>query len=350
MSWQPNGRYYQFSPDVIRACVPPASGVYGLFNFRYQLLIGESDNICEALLGHYDESDKLSWRYRPTRFTFQLCPVEERERKAAELIETYQPVRQSGTAQPEALSENAEPAPRESPAGELDAGPIDLEEFTMHEREEPATARPRYYFERAQGIALLVLFSVCMIASFYLGVLTGEKLERQANLERDKALAWAPAATSAPTTVTVEPSEPKVDAPETAEGVSVHIPGWTAKAEGPSTPAKTESQPTPSSAAAQQAGTTLARDSAATAPTSQRESSGKWSVQIAAAPAQDVADALADRLASAGYESYVVQANVKGQTFYRVRVGPLEAQDKAESVRQTLARQERYRDAFLVNE
>ena len=42
MSWQPNGRYYSFTPEVIRACVPPSSGVYGLFNFNYQLLIGES--------------------------------------------------------------------------------------------------------------------------------------------------------------------------------------------------------------------------------------------------------------------------------------------------------------------
>jgi cell division protein FtsN len=45
-----------------------------------------------------------------------------------------------------------------------------------------------------------------------------------------------------------------------------------------------------------------------------------------------------------------VQAEVRGQTFFRVRVGPLEGQDQAESVLRALARDERYRDAFLVNE
>lgn len=350
MSWQPNGRYYQFSPDVIRACVPPTSGVYGLFNFRYQLFIGESDNICEALLRYYDENNDSSWRYRPTRFTFQLCAADEREQKAAELIETYQPVRQSEAKPSEPSMTNVEPAPPVIPDAELDGTPIDLEEFSMHEREAPSLAQPRYYFERAQGMALLALFTVCMTVSFYLGMLTGEEHERRANLERDQALARVPSVPPVPATVTVDPNEPKFEALEVAENVSVLFPGWKANAVEPSVPTKSESQPAPGGAPALQAGTTLVRDSGKTPTTSRGEANGKWSVQVAAAPAQDIADALAERLASAGYESHVVQAQVKGQTFYRVRVGPLEAQEKAESVRQTLAREELYRDAFLVNE
>jgi DedD protein len=100
----------------------------------------------------------------------------------------------------------------------------------------------------------------------------------------------------------------------------------------------------------QQAGTTAVRSLPAIPAAGNGETSKKWSVQISAAPARDVADTLAERLKSAGYESYVVQAQVKGQTFYRVRVGPLDAHDEAETLRQSLAGQEGYRDAFLAND
>jgi cell division septation protein DedD len=78
--------------------------------------------------------------------------------------------------------------------------------------------------------------------------------------------------------------------------------------------------------------------------------SKKWSVQIAAVPAKDTADNLIQQLKTKGYDSYLVQAEVKGQTYYRVRVGHFDAREKAEAVRQSLARQEGYRDAYLASD
>ena len=46
----------------------------------------------------------------------------------------------------------------------------------------------------------------------------------------------------------------------------------------------------------------------------------------------------------------MVKAEVKGQTYYRVRVGHFDAREEAESVRQSLARQESYRDAYLTGD
>ena len=76
----------------------------------------------------------------------------------------------------------------------------------------------------------------------------------------------------------------------------------------------------------------------------------KWSVQISAAPAKDIADTLVLRLKAKGYDGYVVTAAVKGQTYYRVRVGQFDSREEAESVRQSLALREGYRDAYLTGD
>ncbi len=353
MSWQPNGRYYTFSPDVIRACVPPSSGVYGLFNFNHQLFIGESDNLQDALLRHRIDSDSQARRHRPTRFTFQLYSADVRKRKAAELIERFGPVRQTEVALKEPVPSAADRAESELPLGDLDHAQIDLEEFSMHERESPPAAQPRYYFERAQGAALIALFAVSMAVSFYLGILTGEEFRQRA--DSAKPLAWMPALAE---NVVVDLNEQNVAVSDVAGDISIHIPGWLPTSMEPAITTTTSDKTLPLSvskspagdAAAQHAGSTVARSSPAIAAPANVETDKKWSVQISAAPARDVADALAERLKSAGYDSYVVQAIVKGQTFYRVRVGSLDAQDQAESLRQSLARQEGYRDAFLAND
>ena len=356
MSWQPNGRYYSFTPEVIRSCVPPSSGVYGLFNFNYQLFIGESENIQEALLRHRSDSDLQSRRYRPTGFTFQVYSADLRQRKATELIEKFRPVRQ--TAKTEPLPPPVSPSVNELPLGDLDHSQIDQEEFSMHERESLPAAQPRYYFKRAQGVALMALFAGSMAASFYLGMLTGENLQRQANLDSEKTLARMPVMPSPAEHVQVDPDERGVAANDVSGDLSVHIPGWMPTSMETAIDTTAADKPVPSSmpgspaggAAAQHAGSTLARSPSITTAPGSVEAGKKWSVQISAAPARQVADALAEQLKSVGYDGYVVQAEVKGQTYYRVRVGHFAAQEEAESLRQSLARQERYPDAFLVND
>ena len=75
-----------------------------------------------------------------------------------------------------------------------------------------------------------------------------------------------------------------------------------------------------------------------------------WSVQVSATPAKEIANGLAQQLKSEGYSVYIIQAEVKGQTYHRVRIGPFSAREQAESVRQSLARHESYRDAFLATD
>jgi cell division septation protein DedD len=73
-------------------------------------------------------------------------------------------------------------------------------------------------------------------------------------------------------------------------------------------------------------------------------------VQIAAVPTKDIADTLVQQLKAKGYDGYSVEVEVKGQTYYRVRIGLFDAREKAEAVRQSLAGQEGYRDAYLTGD
>jgi cell division protein FtsN len=56
------------------------------------------------------------------------------------------------------------------------------------------------------------------------------------------------------------------------------------------------------------------------------------------------------KLIAKGYDGYVVRAEVKGQTYYRVRIGPFAAREEAESARQSLTRHEDYSDAHLTSD
>ncbi|MGH7825215.1 MAG: SPOR domain-containing protein, partial [Candidatus Binatia bacterium] len=56
-----------------------------------------------------------------------------------------------------------------------------------------------------------------------------------------------------------------------------------------------------------------------------------------------------DRLNSRGYSAFIVEANIKGQTWYRVRVGPFHNRQEAASWRKVLERKEGFKDSFLTN-
>jgi cell division septation protein DedD len=88
--------------------------------------------------------------------------------------------------------------------------------------------------------------------------------------------------------------------------------------------------------------------SSADQPSSRNPAARQWSVQITAAPAKEIADGLAQQLKTNGYDGYVLQAEVKGQTYFRVRVGHFASQEEAESLRQLLADEEDYRSAYLA--
>jgi hypothetical protein len=299
LSWQREGHCDRFTRESILASAPPASGVYGLFNNDCQVFIGESANIQEALLRHESETDFQSRHLQPTGFTFEPCAAELRKPKADELIARFCPVLQTDAALTETWSLSDGPivneAPRDGEALETDA---DDQEFPVHERDESPNVRQRFDFKRTRGVALAAFFVAGAAAIFYLGIPAGEDVQKGMNGQ--------------------VPPAAKSDSRENASGV--------------------------------QALSKLSKSRPMAHSAESANLSKKWSVQISATPAKDVANSLVQRLKDKGYDGYVVQANVNGQTYYRVRVGHFDARQEAESVRQSLSRQEGYGDAYLAGD
>ncbi|HEY2922995.1 MAG TPA: SPOR domain-containing protein, partial [Candidatus Binatia bacterium] len=223
----------------------------------------------------------------------------------------------------------------------------DHQEFPAHEREERAKVRRRFYLTRKQGAASAAMFVASAAVIFYLGMPADYAIQKRANGANP---------TSSQTEIGLRPQN----------GSSLDTPGGLPKQSAEPTPAKPDvhaSASTPngavrfvakSAAAANGAGVQARLEAAKTSPIAHSSGSAnlnkKWSVQISATPAKDIAGTLVQRLKDKGYDGYVVQAEVKGQTYYRVRVGHFAAREEAESVRQSLARQEGYRDAYLTGD
>lgn len=304
-----------FTREGILACAPPISGVYVLFNFDCQILIGESANIQEALLHHESETDFQSRHLRPTGFTFEPCAAELRKTKADELIARFLPALQPEAALSETWSLANGPMVRAVGLGgqELETCAV-YQEFPVHERERRRIVRRRFYFTRTQGAALAAMFVASAVVIFYLGTTVGKNIQKR---------------------VSGMGGMPDVHAAASTSNGGVRF--------------AAKSPP-----AAERAGVQAVLEPAKTSPIAHSAESAdlskKWSVQISAAPAKDIADTLVQRLKANGYDGYVVHAEVKGHTYYRVRVGSFDAREEAESVRQSLASQEGYRDAYLTGD
>lgn len=343
LSWQSDGRSDSFTREAILACAPPTSGVYGLFNFDCQVFIGESANIQEALLRHESETDFQSQHLRPTGFTFEPCAAELCKPKVDELIARFHPVLQTGAALTETWSPSNGPMLSETDQGgqELETY-ADHQEFPVHEREERPKVRRRFYLTRKQGAASAAMFVASAVVIFYLGMPADYAIQKRANDANP---------TSGQTEIGLRPQIAS----------SIDTAGGLANQSAETTPAKPDVQAsasTPNGTARFAAKIAPAADrdgvQAKTSPIAHSAESAnlskKWSVQISAARAKDIADALVQRLKDKGYDGYVVQAEVKGQTYYRVRVGHFAAREEAESVRQSLARQEGFRDPYLTGD
>lgn len=307
LSWYPDGRSDSFTREAILACAPPASGVYGLFNGDCQVFIGESANIQEALLRHESETEFHSRHLQPTGFTFEPCPEEVRKSKAAALIAKYRPVLQTEAAltEPYLLTDDLIVNERDL-IGENLLALGGNQQFPEHERDErPKVRRPRPK-KRTLTIALIWILIAGALAIFYFGVPVGYRINVQASNASQNT----------------ERGLTKFDTPAAAMLV--------------------DRAPEPAAARAKANPLEHAVESV--------NARNKWSVQISAAPARDIADTLVQRLEADGYAGYVVPAEVNGKPFFRVRIGPFDGREEAELARQSVAQQERYRDAYLIRE
>ena len=336
LSWQPDGCCTSFTRETILRFAPPTSGVYGLFSFDCQIFIGESANIREALLRHENETDFQSQHLKPTGFTFEPCAAELRKTKADELITRFRPVLQTGATLSEAWSLSNGSMLSETDQGDWKLA--DHQEFHAHEREERPKVRRRFQLKRTLAVALTAILVASAAVIFFLGLPANYAIHNRAhgaNPTSTEKIGLSPQ------------NMPSIDTPSEL-----------AKQKTEPAPAKPDvhaSAPTPNTMiplAAKSPGAERAAVQVNTAPIAHPAEGGRlsknWSVQISAAPAKDVADTLVQKLNANGYDGYVVQAEVKGQTYYRVRVGHFNAREEADAVRQSLVRQEGHRDAYLT--
>jgi len=343
LSWQPDGRCNSFTRKSILACAPPTSGVYGLFNFDCQVFIGASANIQEALLRHESETDFQSRHLQPTGFTFETCAPELCKPKLAELIARFCPVLQT-------VAESTEPWPPSKahtvrPTGQRGVALetfSNYQEFPAQELEERPKVRRRFQFKRKQGVALAAMFVASALILFYLGMPADYAIQKRANGANP---------TSAQTELGLRPQNlSSIDSAGRLTNQSAETRPAKSDVHASASTRKTAVRFDPKSAPAADRASIQAKTSPMAHSADSANLSKKWSVQISATPAKDIADTLVQQLKAKGYDGYLVQAEVKGQTYHRVRVGHFEAREKAEAVRQSLARQEGYRDAYLTGD
>jgi len=342
LSWYPEGRCDAFTKDAILACAPPASGVYGLFNFDCQVFIGESDNIQEALLRHESETEFHSRHLQPSGFTFEACAEELRKSKAAKLIAKYRPVLQTEAALPETylLSDDLVVNEPEVDGDNLLA--TDDQQSPDHERDERPKARRSFPVKRLLTVMIVTGLIAGALVILYSGVPAGYRIRMRAN--------GANLASARTETGLRSQNAPSIDASRSAKNPNAGTTPVTADTRSPVSSSDGAAPVAAKSAQAIEPAVTQGKANPIAQGVESAKSNKNWSVQISAAPAKDIADTLMQRLKADGYDGYVVAAEVNGKTYFRVRVGPFDGREQAESARQSLAQREGYRDAYLTGD
>lgn len=76
---------------------------------------------------------------------------------------------------------------------------------------------------------------------------------------------------------------------------------------------------------------------------------GSYSIQVSAHTSMEKARSVEDSLRSMGLYSYLVEANVGGTTYYRVRVGKFTSREEAETALKKLKSSSVGKDSFIIN-
>jgi cell division septation protein DedD len=339
LCWRPEGRCTSFTRESILASAPPSSGVYGLVNFDRQMFIGESDNIREVLLRHENETDFKSHGLKPTGFAFELCGAESRKLWAGELIARFQPVLQKEAVLTELWSPSNGSTLDEPDQGGWKLGTdADHQEFPVREREDRPKHHWTFQLNRTYTVTLVsILVASAAVIFYYRGLPADYAIHKRAN-----------GANPASDQTRVGQRLAKVSSNQTA-GRPANQNAGTDPVTSSTSIRNNTVQASEKSSAANELGVQAKTGSVADSAVSSNLRK-KWSVQISAAPVKDKANVLVQQLKAKGYDGYLVLAEVKGQTYYRVRVGRFDKREEAESMRQSLARQDGYREAYLTSD
>jgi cell division septation protein DedD len=208
----------------------------------------------------------------------------------------------------------------------------------------------RFEFGWLEVFGLILVFAGGSVVVFFLGVFVGKGLQenRIAREERVFRLAIDPIE---------EAARPAKPAPSGA--ASVPSPQATTAFALAVRPAPSPSAPAPSAAAmvaAPSPAPTEVRLAQAPSPAPSPSAAlmgagrGSWSVQVNATKDRSTARQIVEQLRGRGYNAYTVEVPVRGETWYRVRVGRFPTMGAATAMVVRLKSEERYNRAFLVEE
>lgn len=355
MPWQNNGDYYSFKQDSITQHAPTVSGVYGLFNFRHQIVIASAANVRDALLYHRRHTKFRFSRFEPTGFTFEICPPERRDNRAQELIKEYNPI--SSPQKPIGIptlyrSWRAPQARAFKSETTTERKSADNKILAIPAKPVKAKAPLHLNTERfglAGALCGVIFLTIGLIGLVpHLKNLFKNFIGNPTATAESKGLIGsgkmplAPAGSSNPiesTVDTVVATAPSAD----TESASVKL-----NSEAP------PSSPTDSSFAAAQAVSPVAvatpklETVASEQPAKREAQANAWSVQALASTDKQLTNDWLQKLKAKGYEAFIVDADVNGNTWHRLRVGTFEMRQDAENLRLELKAKEGFKDAFVA--
>jgi cell division septation protein DedD len=365
MPWQNNGDYYCFKEEDIEVYAPPASGVYGLYNFRHHITIDASANIHEALLRLLRDSTFRFSRFEPTGFTFEVCPKESRESRKQQLILEYNPITQSrGGIGLRSLWHSWM-----TPSARAFDSQIALARQEDHQKKAPTETKTAptipfigARFSRDKFVLAGAICSVFLLVVTFFAMLP--YLKSSPRMVLWQILSSIHQNTSAEQHTRVQSLSPSRETEmtgkrpiadngpngfendrnrqqKTEEGIDPFAaengaPAATTPPESPVTEAVKDAP-----AGTAEPGNRL--------PTPSLEKTGNhWVVQVMATTIPDLAVMWMEKLNAKGYDAFVVEAEIAGKTWYRVRLGTLRTRREAEHLGAVLRQKEGFRDAFVV--
>jgi cell division septation protein DedD len=353
--------YYCFKEEEIKVHAPGASGVYGLYNVRHQIRIGNSTNIREALLQHLRDSNFRFRRFEPTGFTFEVCPKDSTDVRMQQLILEYNPIAQSrGGIGLRSLwcSWMTPSAGAFHPQVTLTSG-----EYQKHvPGETKATSIKPFIgarFNRDKFLLAGAICSVFLLAVTLFAVLPD--LQSSARMlpwhlssgERRITSAEEHAQVLKPTRETEiireksiadnEPSGLENDRDmqlQTQKGIDQFAAENSSPAALPENSINNPVKAAPGGIEEQEK--TLRLPSL--------EKTGKhWAVQVLATPDRGIATVWMEKLKGKGYDAFVVEAEIDSKTWYRVRLGNFKSRRDAETLGAVVRLKEGFHDAFVAN-
>ncbi|MGH7826938.1 MAG: SPOR domain-containing protein [Candidatus Binatia bacterium] len=226
----------------------------------------------------------------------------------------------------------------------------------------------QFYFYRRQLVVLALAFAMTALITLFFGVITGKTVARRSIPERAAPVVKIPI-DSLPAVLDSAP-DAQPDKNAAFENASTKL----AAAEHPDQDPPSEPKPQGKTAKAEITKLTLpvngptetvpgaadaksgekaafppaAREERRSLPAKGESPDHVWTVQVKSSPEKTYVERWVDRLKSKGYDAFITAADIKGQTWYRLRVGHFGTRQEAETLRNALETKEGFRGTFLL--